>query len=63
MTMQRISDPLMSIAKLNSKDPGPEDPALVSPQRGGVYLKLRVEEWNGGRMEYWESKAEDGLIL
>ncbi|CAB1081337.1 hypothetical protein D1AOALGA4SA_8991 [Olavius algarvensis Delta 1 endosymbiont] len=21
-----------------SKDPGPEDPALSSPQRGGVYL-------------------------
>jgi hypothetical protein len=26
-----------------SKDPGPEDPALISPQRGGVYLRLRME--------------------
>jgi hypothetical protein len=22
-----------------------------------------MEEWNGGRMEYWESKTDDGLIL
>jgi hypothetical protein len=22
-----------------------------------------MEEWNGGRMEYWESKADDNLIL
>ncbi|CAB1084838.1 hypothetical protein D1AOALGA4SA_12345 [Olavius algarvensis Delta 1 endosymbiont] len=28
---------------LNSKDPGPEDPALSSPQRGGVYLGLQME--------------------
>jgi hypothetical protein len=46
-----------------SKDPGPEDPALISPQRGGVYLRLRMEYWNGGIMEYWESKADDSLIL
>ncbi|CAB1080630.1 Catalase-peroxidase KatG (EC [Olavius algarvensis Delta 1 endosymbiont] len=26
-----------------SKDPGPEDPALISPQRGGVYLRLPME--------------------
>ncbi len=26
-----------------SKDPDPEDPALISPQRGGVYLRLRME--------------------
>ncbi|CAB1077450.1 hypothetical protein D1AOALGA4SA_5238 [Olavius algarvensis Delta 1 endosymbiont] len=26
-----------------SKDPGPEDPALSSPQRGGVYLGLQME--------------------
>ncbi|CAB1085560.1 hypothetical protein D1AOALGA4SA_13047 [Olavius algarvensis Delta 1 endosymbiont] len=26
-----------------SKDPGPEDPALNSPQRGGVYLRLPME--------------------
>jgi hypothetical protein len=26
-----------------SKDPGPEDPALISPQRGGAYLRLRME--------------------
>ncbi|CAB1068633.1 hypothetical protein D1AOALGA4SA_420 [Olavius algarvensis Delta 1 endosymbiont] len=25
------------------KDPGPEDPALISPQRGGVYLRLPME--------------------
>ncbi|CAB1075480.1 hypothetical protein D1AOALGA4SA_3300 [Olavius algarvensis Delta 1 endosymbiont] len=25
------------------KDPGPEDPALSSPQRGGVYLGLQME--------------------
>ncbi len=25
------------------KDPGPEDPALLSPQRGGVYLRLQME--------------------
>jgi len=45
------------------KDPGPEGPALISPRRGGVYLRLRMEYWNGGIMEYWESKADDGLIL
>ncbi len=28
---------------VTSKDPGPEDPALISPQRGGVYLRLRME--------------------
>jgi hypothetical protein len=22
-----------------------------------------MEYWNGGIMEYWESKADDGLIL
>jgi hypothetical protein len=22
-----------------------------------------MEYWNGGTMEYWESKADDGLIL
>ncbi|CAB1076103.1 hypothetical protein D1AOALGA4SA_3901 [Olavius algarvensis Delta 1 endosymbiont] len=30
-------------AGLISKDPGPEDPALSSPQRGGVYLGLQME--------------------
>ncbi|CAB1081396.1 hypothetical protein D1AOALGA4SA_9049 [Olavius algarvensis Delta 1 endosymbiont] len=29
--------------KSYSKDPGPEDPALSSPQRGGVYLGLQME--------------------
>ncbi|CAB1076088.1 hypothetical protein D1AOALGA4SA_3887 [Olavius algarvensis Delta 1 endosymbiont] len=29
--------------KSSSKDPGPEDPALISPQRGGVYLRLPME--------------------
>jgi len=24
---------------------------------------LRLEQWNGGTMEYWESRADDGLIL
>ena len=28
---------------ITSKDPGSEDPALVSPQRGGVYLRLRMD--------------------
>ena len=23
----------------------------------------KMEYWNGGTMEYWESKADDGLIL
>ncbi|CAB1080599.1 hypothetical protein D1AOALGA4SA_8279 [Olavius algarvensis Delta 1 endosymbiont] len=26
-----------------NKDPGPEDPALISPQRGGVYLRIPME--------------------
>jgi len=25
------------------KDPGPQNPALISPQRGGAYLRLRME--------------------
>ncbi|CAB1080395.1 hypothetical protein D1AOALGA4SA_8077 [Olavius algarvensis Delta 1 endosymbiont] len=29
--------------RITSKDPGPEDPALSSPQRGGVYLGLQME--------------------
>ncbi|CAB1081890.1 hypothetical protein D1AOALGA4SA_9531 [Olavius algarvensis Delta 1 endosymbiont] len=40
----------LSITRLNgpgflrqSKDPGPEDPALSSPQRGGVYLRILKE--------------------
>ncbi|CAB1068325.1 hypothetical protein D1AOALGA4SA_321 [Olavius algarvensis Delta 1 endosymbiont] len=28
---------------IECKDPGPEDPALISPQRGGVYLRLPME--------------------
>ncbi|CAB1074529.1 hypothetical protein D1AOALGA4SA_2348 [Olavius algarvensis Delta 1 endosymbiont] len=31
------------IVERSSKDPGPEDPALSSPQRGGVYLGLQME--------------------
>jgi len=31
-----------------SKDPGPENPALSSPQRGEVYRRLRMEWWNNG---------------
>ncbi|CAB1085640.1 L-asparaginase I, cytoplasmic (EC [Olavius algarvensis Delta 1 endosymbiont] len=31
------------LPELKSKDPGPEDPALISPQRGGVYLRIPME--------------------
>ena len=49
--------------KTLSKDPGPEGPALVCP--GGVCFNPNglVESWNDGMMEFWESKADDGLIL
>ncbi|CAB1078425.1 hypothetical protein D1AOALGA4SA_6166 [Olavius algarvensis Delta 1 endosymbiont] len=43
--------------------PSLKGPALISPKRGGVYLRLGLEYWNGGIMEYWESKADVGLIL
>ena len=33
-----------------SKDPGPEDPALVHP--GGVEFD-HLEWWNDGIVEYW----------
>jgi hypothetical protein len=29
--------------EMNCKDPGPEGPALISHQRGGVYLRLPME--------------------
>jgi hypothetical protein len=29
--------------RIESKDPGPEGPALISSQRDGVYLRLRME--------------------
>ncbi|CAB1085216.1 hypothetical protein D1AOALGA4SA_12704 [Olavius algarvensis Delta 1 endosymbiont] len=32
-----------AICHISSKDPGSEDPALSSPQRGGVYLGLQME--------------------
>jgi hypothetical protein len=37
--------------------------ALVHP--GGVVFAVRefMEYWNGGKMEYWGSKADHGLIL
>jgi hypothetical protein len=45
------------------KNQGPEDPALISPQRGGVYLQT-----SNGRMEWWSNgilgiKTEIILIL
>ncbi|CAB1081105.1 hypothetical protein D1AOALGA4SA_8764 [Olavius algarvensis Delta 1 endosymbiont] len=36
---------------------------MISSQRGGVYHRIPTEQWNGGRMEYWEYKADGGLIL
>jgi len=30
------------------KDPGPDEPALISPRRSGAYLRLRMEWWNNG---------------
>ncbi|CAB1085704.1 hypothetical protein D1AOALGA4SA_13188 [Olavius algarvensis Delta 1 endosymbiont] len=26
-------------------------------------LDSKMEQWNGGILEYWKSKADDGLIL
>ena len=31
------------VVKYISNDQGPENLALISPQRGGVYLRLRLE--------------------
>ena len=35
----------------------------LHPHRGGVYLRLRMDWWNGENMKYWESKTDEGLIL
>jgi len=45
------------------ENPSLEGSSLISPLRGRFYLRLGVELWNCGRMEYWESKADDGLIF
>ena len=54
-----------------SKDPGIEDPALVSPQpparrayssERGVAFTLD-SGWIDGMLENWESKTEEALIL
>jgi len=34
-----------------AKNPNPEDPALISPPMGGVYLRPQMEWWNGGMVE------------
>ncbi|CAB1078711.1 hypothetical protein D1AOALGA4SA_6445 [Olavius algarvensis Delta 1 endosymbiont] len=34
---------LQLVERLMSKDPGPEDPALISPQRAVVYLRIPME--------------------
>jgi hypothetical protein len=38
------------VDSLNVKNPSPEGPALISPQRGGVYLKS-----SNGMMEWWNN--------
>ena len=43
-----------------SKDPGPEGPALISPQRGGVYLD---SEWNDGMVELWNIGNQNRMMV
>jgi hypothetical protein len=43
---------------LVSKNPRPEDVALISPRRGAVYLN-----WNGGMMEKWNTGIKSGTFL
>ena len=48
------------------QNPGIENPALVSPHRcvlGPPCNNGMMEWWNGGKMEYWEPKTDDRLIL
>jgi hypothetical protein len=69
----RIPASLRKEAKQNitSKDPGPDGPALISPQlpaRRAYSSERGVEftldsKWNDGMMESWESKTDDGLII
>jgi len=34
------------LREFSTKNPGPVDPALTSPQRVGFYFKFRLEFWN-----------------
>jgi len=60
-------NPLHPLSILTSKPRSKEfehrGPALISSQRSGFCLNLRIEYWNVGIVEYWESKADDGLTL
>jgi len=43
---------------LVSKNPRPEDVALISPWMGAVYLN-----WKGGMVEKWNTEIKSGTFL
>ena len=59
-TAAKVISILRNTATENGKDPGPQNPALISPNRVESALN---SSGNGGIMEFWVSKADDGQKL